>query len=147
MSQWRDFKASLFHFCKLVSDQLAIDGVAQLEVFNFDAHADINDLPNSDVIGVAELQLENDLETQELTCMIGVSTLNDTNLLRMDRIVDFVYANLAPGQMLQVVSANNGSPIGWMKVKRGTAVFAVSKTKVRPLQFIAVALGTDQTGP
>lgn len=143
---WRNFKASMFHFCKDMVTSLTADGiVTSMQVFNFDAFADLESLPDADLIGVSSFELQNNLELHHMSCLIGVVTLNDTNLFRLDQVIGQLYWKLRPDTSLPVYDATTGAlTVGSIKIMEGTAVMPVEKTKIRPVQFVGLTAGVSQ---
>lgn len=144
---YENFKSSILRFCTQFATDMQAQGLASMMPINFDAHADINELPESDLIGPKEFGVETDQGTFVISTMIGVSTLNDTNLFRLDKIIDQLFKRLMPDEMIPLVNAETGAQMGWMKAMNGTAVLPVVQTKTRPLKFVAVSLGTDRLIP
>lgn len=137
-----DAQASLFAFCQARAAAYRAAGLsADLAVVKFDAHADLAELPETDVLGVAQYAVETDGRVFEVTAMIGVSTLGDTNLFRLDQMINDLYGRLLPDRIVPRVDAATGAPVGTLKAMAGTAAFAVARTQVRPLRFIGVRLG------
>src|SRR5690606_31998613 len=74
---------------------------------NWDAHANLNELPESDVIGLAGLGLAEDDDKQyEVTFGILMSTYNDATLTRLTRLISRFFAQVAPQTRIQVYSVS-----------------------------------------
>lgn len=141
MSHYENFRASVSNFCNVYG---AAHG---LTVVDMDAHADIRQLPMTDVIGTFQFDLEVDDGTVIITTMIGVSTLSDTGLVKLYEHVDNLFGLLLPGKTLPIYDASNPSALtrtGTMTALNGTKVMAVYNTALRPMQFVAVRLGADK---
>lgn len=136
---YRDFQASLLNFCKTVRDDLAAEGI-NLTIVKWDAFAEIEELPDGDLIGPMDFSVECD-GTETGSALIAVSTEKDTNIERLDRIISLIYSRLKkPGEMLPLLNASTGQQRSWMTVMEGTAVLPILRAKTRALKAVAVSL-------
>ncbi|KGM36131.1 hypothetical protein [Inquilinus limosus] len=133
-------QASVLNICK----NFATETGGGMAVFKFDAHAETNSWPNNDVIGPAEFQVEVNVGILEIETLIGISTLNDTNIVRLDKLISRLFTKLQPDKMFPFLDAGNGAPMGMMKVKSPVVVLPVARTETRPVKFIGLSLGTDR---
>ena len=113
-----------------------------LEVVDFDTHADNSTLPDKDVVGLAGFSVETDGFTY-LTILLGVSTYKDFNLVRHREIMSALYESVKPLSSHRVYDTRTGAVKGYMKVDGGIKLMPVSENKARPLQFVAVLFATD----
>lgn len=135
MSDYRNFKSSLLRFCSQFADDRNSFG-CNLSVVNFDAFAQIEDLPAGDLIGLGSYELTIREGFHEVEFMIGVSTQEDTNNFRLTEFIDLLLGKLEPEQIIQVVGATDGVPLGIMTLSEGTKAMAVSGSHLRPGVFI-----------
>ncbi|HYG34262.1 MAG TPA: hypothetical protein VEC99_05735 [Clostridia bacterium] len=135
----KDIHASLLKFC---SDYAS--NHEGMTVVNFDAHADDTTLPANDVIGLAGLSVTAADRFLSIKALIGISTLNDTNLFRLAEKIAELFERLMPESRIDVVDAATGEVKGWMIAMDGTTMLASEGTKARPLQHVAVSLGAAQ---
>lgn len=141
MSHYQNFRASILNFCKVYGDANG------LQVVDMDAHADMRQLPPVDVIGPFQLDMEVDDGTAIITTMIGVSTVADTNLVRLFGHIDDLFNLMLPDQRIPIWDASNPNALtrfGTMTAMNGTKIMPVYNTKERPMQFIAARFGTDK---
>lgn len=145
--QWRNAQASLLKFCK---DSIIGSGVnvQSFKPFNFDTHATINQLPNEDLVGIAELSLRNDQETYEITVMFVVCTgSDDTYSERLNPMIDYLFDKLKPGHQIMLVTEDTGQIVGKATIERGVTVLPIASTKGRPMQAISVVLASSLISP
>lgn len=144
-NMYQNFQASLFRYCKEFADEMKDKGDADLQVFKFDAHADLNKVPEQDVIGLMEYAIETDDGTHVVTTMIALSTINDTNILRLDRLISTLYDRLQVGATIYVYDFETNVKVGMLKVMNGTAILPVLNTETRPVKAVAVLLGSGSS--
>lgn len=130
--------ASVLKLCKDFGDAHG------LTVHDFDAHATLAELPSVDLIGPMELEVENDEGMLTLMGMIGISLVEDLNLFRTRPLVAELFRDLSPDKTFNLYNAEDGKRYGIMKVRNGTQVFPVVRTKQRPVQFVAFSASIDQ---
>lgn len=145
MSVYLNSLHSMFAFCKTFSQDMISGGYSSnLEVFNFDAHADLTSLPTNDLVGLAEFGLVVQEKNFSIQTMVGISTLDDENLFRLERLVDQLVYRIQPETFVKYYDVTSGLVVGNLKVMPGLEVFPIVKTDIRPLKFVAVELGADQ---
>lgn len=115
-----------------------------LKVHDFDAHATLAELPNYDLIGPMELEVESDEGMLTVMGMIGISLCEDLNLFKTRPLVAKLFRTLSPNSTFNLYNAEDGQGYGIMKIMNGTQVLPVVRTKQRPVQFVAFAAVTDQ---
>lgn len=141
MGIYMNTKASLLKYCKDFCTRNGFD----FDVFDFDAHATINELPDNDLIGIGEFSMENNSQMYIVTCMIGVCTkADDQNLTRLSPAIDKLFNELQPDRVdniLEIVTADVGEKTGQFKIINPIAVLPVARNaKARPFQTVAVSL-------
>jgi hypothetical protein len=116
-----------------------------LEFVDWEAHANINELPTRDLIGTTAVSFseeEPDVFAGSMT--IGVSTYaNDQNLFRLRNIVGEVFRQLRPGEKIPFYDHETLMQKGWLYVVNGTTVLPMTKADVRPLQFVQCSFVFD----
>lgn len=142
---YKDIHVSLMRFCSDFKVEASAAGFDLTPVY-FDATPDDDSLPQSDVIGLSGLALGVDDGLIEVQCMIGISTLHDTNLFRMIDLVDRLFQKLQPDKIVKIFNADTGANAGTLKVMNGTRVMPVAGT-TRPVQFVLVSLASSKTMP
>lgn len=149
MNVYENAWASVLKFSNDFAARMKLQGhSADLEVFDFDAFGGVDELPEKDLVGPAEFQFETSGGLFTITMMIGVSTNNDKNGFRVNKLAAELFNALLPNRLFPYVDASTGAPVGKMKVKDGTAVLAMARdSKSRPLKFVAVTVATDRAVP
>lgn len=140
-----DIQASLFAFCKAFAAEMMAADVANLEVFKFDAHADINQYPETDLIGPAALSIDIDDGMVEAMTVLGISTMDDQNTFRLDALIGQLLRRVKTGTVIALKDSETGQPYGTLKVQGQIRVLPVELTKIRPFRGIAIQVGSDRT--
>ena len=135
----KDFVSSLIKFCV---DQIAIavdNGLStDLAFINLDAHANISELPATDLLGLTGFATEVDGGIHSVSCAFCVMTIRDVNMFRHYKILDQLYRVLQPERTIGYYDADTADYLGWMVLTDGTMVTPVSRSETRALQFIQV---------
>lgn len=138
---YEDCQRSLLAYCKNFLTRNSISG---FEVFDFDAHAVEQQLPDSDLIGIGEYSIENQTDMHHVTCMLIICTKSDdTSLDRLRPVMGAIYKELVPGntgEILPVVD-NTGMKRGYLTVMDNVLVGPVGSTKTRPIQAVGLSFG------
>ena len=137
-------QASLFAACNTLKTQLSSVSPA-LTVFKWDAAADHTDLPETDLIGPFKYIASNEGGLLVVTAQIVVSTLADTNLFRMDEIVNAAFKAFSPGRRLPLIDASNGAPVGLLTCSDETTALPIERGGSRPVKSVAVELRSDRS--
>lgn len=138
---FNDIHSSLLRFC---NDFISSKLLQEFEVFDFDAHATIERLPSKHLLGVAEYGLVNEDKTYTVTCMILVSTLStDGGNKILKKVVGQLYDALRPGTNIPAVRSSDGQLTGHLVVKSPVEALPVMITEGRPVQGIAVSMGSS----
>lgn len=144
----KDVEASLLAYCKKL---ISVPGnnLSSFKPFNFDTHATINEIPDGDFMGIAELDITNDNETYTVSCQFVVcTTTEDTNLEKLRNAVGIIFNKLRPGSVdVKIVRANDGFHVGTMSVMSPVRMLPVGSTKSRPIQTVAVQFGSTLIVP
>lgn len=144
MADLEDFRSSMVRFCSNFASEMKAAGVADLQVVDFDAHADMDSLPSSDIIGPSGFSLTSDEGNHEIDCRFGISTFEDVNNFRLYRMLNRLYKLLEPDSMIPIYDAETGQQLGVAKLMNGTRLLGVAKTKLRPLAFIQTSMVTPE---
>lgn len=119
---------------------IAANGIApadMLQVFDWEAHANIEEAPPKHLIGPASLALDEISDgIYSATFVIGVGSFSDEGLFVHRRMVDFLFKSLKTGTRLSVFDSATEQPYSWLKIVDGTAVAPMTKANTRALQFI-----------
>jgi hypothetical protein len=141
MGAYFDIQQSLLKYCNEFIKKNNLD----FEVFDFDSHGSINSLPDSNLLGIGEFEIENDSNRYYTTCSFVICTkADDAALVKLRPVVDKLFSQLTPGSIdIKVVTGTTGKLIGNMVVMDNVTVLPVARTETRPLQMIAVRLASS----
>lgn len=138
--------ASCVKFCQDRILEIQAEGAADPQFIDFDTHATLTNLPDADLIGIRGFSLEMDDHVAHISVLFGIAAkTDDTNLFRHRAMVSRMFQALTPMKKFPCVDASSGAERGFLVAQNGTAVLPVTSANTRPLQFISVALLTDQT--
>jgi hypothetical protein len=145
MSAHKDFCSSLIRFCQQSIVSMVSAGIVPAASYvNFDAHSQFTELPESDLVGTANLHWVND-RFYSVGVSIGISTWQDKNLFKHNDMIDFMHDLVEPTKTIDVVDATTGVKKGWFVVESGVSLMPMLKTDQRSLQFLMVGLQTSLT--
>jgi hypothetical protein len=105
--------------------------------FDWDAHAQLSELPENDVVGPAGIGLSNEGKITQVVFSIGLATVGDANLFRLRKMMSQLYGELQPEMTIPVYDTT-GTRRSWLVVKSPVTIAPVSKSEVRACQFISV---------
>lgn len=151
-TQFEDFHSSLLRFCSDFADAvvasadpvLLTGATGNMRSFNFDAHAESEALPDEDLIGIANYSCKEAGKIFEIDVMFGVATNGDSNLFRLNAIINRLFPLLYAEKKIPVYNSRDGSPNGFMVAVDGTSVMPVAGFTTRPVKFIQVSFLTDR---
>lgn len=142
--------ASLLAYLSLMKGQLQTLLSSTITVVNFDNYADMQTLPDGDVIGIAEFAIstagDDALDLASGIFMCG--TVNDPNNMRLIKMINAFYNDAIPGSTLPYYDESNGDDLGVMVFKGETQVLPVEKglsTKI--LQGVVFELAAIASNP
>lgn len=102
--------------------------------------ANINELPNADLIGPASLFIRDHGEQIEVNFAIGVSTYTgDTNLFRHRTMVGAIFDRLIPEMKVDYMESDTVSKTSVLVCTEGTMISPMSKMDTRPWQYVQVS--------
>ncbi|TPJ51672.1 MULTISPECIES: hypothetical protein [unclassified Mesorhizobium] len=114
-----------------------ITPLESMQMFDWEAHANIEEAPALHLIGPASLaidELSNGIYSA--TFVIGVGSFKDDGLFVHRAMVDFLFKSLKSGTRLSVFDSKTEQPYSWLKIVDGTSVAPMTKANTRALQFI-----------
>ena len=115
------------------------NGGGGLSYVDWDDHADIEKLPQNDLIGLSGFAITDLEKHHEIFFGVMVASYNDQNLFRMVDYVDTFYRRLLTGKQFNVFHPTSGVKIGVASMERGTAVAPVTRTETRAAQAITAS--------
>lgn len=139
---YADINRSLAAYCNKFLTRNSLTG---FEVFDFDAHTTINELPgDKHLIGISDYSIENQKDMYLITCVIAVCTLStDKNITVLRDCIDKLFTELKPGatgENLAIVDSN-GIKRGYLTVGGDVLALPIGRTETRPFQGIAITFG------
>lgn len=134
---YRDIQASMLRF---IADFAEAHGTEAnpLTPVNMDAHADESTVPEGDLVCLAALAANVNDKVVGGTLLVGISTQDDTNLMRLSMLIDQLFDSVLPEKRISIYDADSGEVKGWTIVQNGTHVLAVMGED-RPLQYIGLS--------
>lgn len=122
----------------IIEDRKALHPEGNIDFVDWEAHANIHELPERDLIGttaIAFTEEEPGVFTGSFT--IGVSTYaSDKNLFRLRNYVGEVFRRLRPESKIPFYDRETLEQLGWLYIVNGTTVLPMTKADIRPLQFV-----------
>lgn len=106
------------------------------QYIEWDAHASINDLPSSDLMGLKAFAVMEDENILNISCAIGIATMNETNLFRLRKAAATIFESLRRDNSISYYDADSGLVINQMVLVDGTHMTPVARADVRSIQFI-----------
>lgn len=129
---------SLIVLCRSIISDLSSVGITPA-LYDFEAHADTHELPNSDLFGPAAVAIEETTPDQfVVTFALGISAYNDTNLFRHREMAARALDRLAVRKTIDYYDAVTAQKVGYMVIADGTTLPPMTRAGVRPLQFVQV---------
>lgn len=132
--------ASIAAYINQQIQMIAANGITPADtmmMFDWEAHANIEEAPDKHLIGPASLAVEEVSNgIYSASFVIGVGSFNDEGLFIHRSMVSYLFKSLGSGIRLPVFDHKNEAPYSWMKITDGTSVAPMSKANTRALQFI-----------
>lgn len=146
---YKHIRASLEKFCNdFRNGQVTAGNSTNADIWNFDDFADFEDLPKTDLIGPAELQIANESGLTTGAVFLMITTHDDVGNVRLTNMIDELYTAVQPGTNIDLIHAETGNKLGNLKVMADVMLQPVARnSKQRPLQGIFISLGTDVHAP
>lgn len=127
--------ASLLKRCQDFILDFKMLGLSEnLQIIDWDAHANIEDLPPVDLLGPSGLGMMYEKEGEIITFTIGVATYQDDNLFMLRRMVGLMYDALLPEKQFTIYDHETLKPLMPATIVEAS-VSPVSKSEVRALQL------------
>jgi hypothetical protein len=122
-------------------DDFRVDHFPTATQINWDDHANIQELPEADVIGLAGIGLaEDEHKKYQITFGVLASTWGDKGLVRLTKAVSAMFGRIAPENKIVVYTESpdglSAVPKSWMVTALPRAVTPVQKAEVRAVQGV-----------
>jgi len=134
---YRDISAAILRFASDFANE------NEMTALNLDAHADPESWPEGDFIGPSDVVIDFGDGEIKVTMAFVISTQSDTNLHRMDELVNLLVNKLQIGQRILVRDAIAGTPKGYLISHLGVRAGAVLNTETQPAKPVFVNLISD----
>lgn len=114
------------------------------EYVNWDAHAQLTELPQADCVGLAGVGLsEDDPKSYEIALGVAVSTWDDPGLYRLRKLMSKLRACFIPETRIQVYDHETAEPNCFMVCVVPLGIMPVGKAETRSVQAMEVRLLLD----
>jgi hypothetical protein len=128
--------SSLTVFCRQIIHEVQ-DISPEIDLIDWEAHANIHELPAKDLIGTASIAIEEESSHFfRISFTVGVSTFQDEGLFRHRKIIGKLFEGLRPERTLTYFDAEQAAPVSWMKIVDGTSLAPLTNASPRAFQFI-----------
>lgn len=141
-----DYKYSLIRFVNTMISDIISKGITDSLVFvDLDAHADLGEMPETDCLTISGVSATFDEKFIDGLFNIGVTTFDDKEKVRHDKIISYVAGHTLPMETIPLISSDDGSKIGVLTVYDDTEVTPFMKSNVRALQYVLVTVHSNVT--
>lgn len=141
MTLFENIKASLFRFCSDFADTNATE--QPITLYNFDAFTEENTLPMTDLIGPYRTSVDINGGLVTVTTMLGIATLEDQNLFRLDRLAGMLLQVCSPSGVIPLIDGDSGQQIGHLNITNDVSLSPSLRAKERPLKLLHLTLKSD----
>ena len=121
--------------------------LVDIRLIDWEAHANLNELPDADLIGPTALAISEEApELFRVSFAMGVSTYQtDTNLFRMRDYLGRIFERLRYNRKIDVYDANTAVKKGQLYITDGTTLTPMTRAEVRPFQYVQVDCLSEPT--
>lgn len=143
MNPYLDIHRSILAYCNQFLIRNSYSPSA-FEVFDYDAHAVVQELPAKHLIGISDYSIENQTDMYMVTCVLAVCTMsNDQNLTMLYDVMGKLFSELRPGASGErfAILDETGLKRGYLTVGENVMAMPVGRTDTRPFQGIAISFG------
>lgn len=136
------FQNCKFSLIRFVKDRGAALSPPITTFVDLDAHAELDDLPKKDFVGLSGFSMQFDDKHITVFCSIVVCVWDDKDLVRLTRTVNSFVAALKPGKQVPLWDGNGFSD--WLVVGNDLAIEPTDRSDQRAIQMITPRLlGVD----
>lgn len=129
MAQYINIQASLLRFCSDNANLLRALVGTEFKSLNLDAFSNEDELPEGDFIGIEDLAVQSatdDTPLDTLSAAVTISTVSDTNNMRLTKVVDHIFECLRPTKTFTLFDETTGA-------RRGN-ITCMNMTQILPVQ-------------
>lgn len=134
--------ASLLNICKRFKD--ANPGYA-LEVMDFDASVDVNEYPQSSLIGIYQMDYSEDDTMIMCDCVFPVSTMATKDTREINEMAGALAMFIRSQTKHPFIDYASGQNVGLMVAKNGLSISPVTKTTNRQFKYVLQTFVFDRT--
>jgi hypothetical protein len=113
-------------------------GVGTPQLLDWEAHANIQELPNADLIGPTTLGFIEEDKVISVSFAMAASSYNDVNLFRHRAMMGHIFERLRPEMRIPYYDANTAQVIDHLIITDGTTLAPMSQVEPRPWQLVMV---------
>lgn len=143
INYYEALRASLLSFANGIVTDLQGDAPG-LQLVDFDTYNSPGLLPETDLFGPYQFEMIDNGQLIEARTMFMASTLSDTNLFRLNKIVGAAYKKLRPDQHIPFIDGETGDGLGRLVIEEGVTVLPLDQSTNRPMKAIAVAFRSSE---
>ena len=129
MAQDINIQASLLRFCSDNAKLLRALVGTEFKSLNLDAFSNEDELPEGDFIGIEDLAVQSgtdDIPLDTLSAAVTISTVSDSNNMRLTKVVDHIFECLRPTKTFTLFDETTGA-------RRGN-ITCMNMTQILPVQ-------------
>ncbi len=136
---YENLHSSLTVFAQgIIEDRKLLNPEVPLEFIDWEAHANIHELPDTDLIGLTALTVtEDSAHMFQGSFTLGASSFSsDKNLFRLRNYVGKAFSCMRSECKIPFYDAEACTMVGWLYIVDGTTIMPMTRADARPLQFI-----------
>jgi hypothetical protein len=128
------------HVNGLITELEAEFPQANIGFIDWEAHANIQEIPEQDLIGPTSLVLmEVSPQMYDVNFSIAVSTFGtDVNLFRHRSYISTIFESLRPSKQIPVYENGTNNELGYLIFQDGTGAMPMTRSLTRPFQYVQV---------
>lgn len=129
---------SLVAFSRTIIDEgQTVYPDANIEFLDWDAHANIHELPETDLIGPMSLSIT-ELSPQmfEVSFAIAVSSYGEENLFRMRHYLSKTFESMRALKQIPIFDSETAIKQGYLILTDGTLLAPMTRAETRPFQYV-----------
>ncbi len=132
---------SIVAFCNAaIEEARLLHPEAKIQFIDWEAHANIEELPNCDLIGpTALVVMETSPQMFDVNFAIAVSTYqSDEHLFRHRHYLSMIFEKMRVGKQLPIYDDETAQEFGYLIFTDGTGVMPMTRAVTRPWQYVQV---------
>lgn len=134
---YKNLRVSIIRFIKDQIADLNSTYGRGVEYYDFGNHADNQEIPDGDLIGLTSFGVTNDTNDHEVVFGIGLSTWQDAGSFNLADYVSSFYDQMQNGMIFPIYDHSDASQIGTASFQAGTTCSIMARVEIRP--FVQVS--------